>query len=122
MIPSPNSQSLFARYMEEASGVKTIETESGFIAYSLGEDCVQIDHIYILPEKRSVSLFREFCAKIGDVARSNSMSFIDCHVDIEGPRARENLLIYLAYGFEVKNLGRRHIFLRLKIEVHHGRR
>ena len=117
MTPSPN---MFAQYLKESSGIETVEFNGGFFSYSVEDDCIHVCHLFVQKESRRADKAYEFFDLIRGAAATHQKRFVDCAVDIAGPSAKKNLLIYLRQGFELKELGRRHIFLRYDNGVNNG--
>ncbi len=108
--------SLWARYAEERLGWKTIETEGGFITYSLRPPEASVEELYVVPELRKTPLGRRLVDQAMADIKDNSVSTVWAKIYIKSKGAEEALGLNLKYGFKLAGLVGDDIILKYKVE------
>ncbi len=111
MIPS-----LWARYIEELRDTRFIEYEWGFISWSLMEECIYLEDIYIVPEKRREGLALRLVEEAEEIGRKAGKAFSMAVIRLENKGHTESLKAHLAAGFVPFLTENGKIWLKRKIE------
>lgn len=93
-------KSLYARYAEEKYGLRTLETEFGFVTYKLTETVCHVETMYVVPEARRQGA----ATRLMDLVAHDlpdSVRFLSCEVDTAAKHGEQSFVAVQSYGFEV---------------------
>lgn len=108
--------SLWARYVEERLGWKTIEVDGGFITYSLKPPEASVEEFYVRPDLRKTTLAYRLVDKMMEDLRDNSVSTVWAKVYLDSKDPETPLILNLKYGFKLAALINKDIILKYKLE------
>lgn len=92
--------SLFSDYHKELGIKQVIESEHGFILYSiLGNDCY-IEDVYVVPEQRKSRVCWEMADKVVEEAKSKGCKLLIGTVIPTANNSTTSLKMLLSYGFK----------------------
>ena len=95
--------SLYAKYLEDRTPRKIIESEFGFITYEFTEDGIYIVDVYTVPEARRTGECFKLADMVLDIAKSHDLKFLYGSVCPAANNSTESLKVLLAYGFKLKS-------------------
>ena len=108
--------SLFADYHMERAGRFTIESEDGFMIYSIsGEECF-ICEFYIRPQSRRINASKFFFDKITEHATKENCTYFSCGVSVNAKNATEAVLYIIENGFKLDSANNNHIILTRELD------
>lgn len=90
--------SLFAEYLLEKEGKKTIETEYGFITYFMDNDHMHVDILFVANNVRKAGFGEKLFL---DACQSESPKSVSAAVDTSHRNPTNPLHSFLNYGFKV---------------------
>jgi len=97
MIPS-----LYARYLDERTDDKIIETLRGFASYRrLPNNQMYIVDIYVLPEYRNTGVAASLANMICEKAKEVGCTELIGTVNPSCKKATESIMVLIAYGMKV---------------------
>jgi len=72
---------LYRQYLKEREGVNLLDYEWGFATYSFEEDCVYLQDIYIVPERRGEGLGVQLMNEVASIAKTREYEIMMGSVD-----------------------------------------
>ncbi len=93
------SKSLWASYIAELRDTVFIEKEWGFISYSLMEDCIYLEDVFVIPERRKEGLALRLVEEAEAVGRAAGRKFSMAVIRLENRGHAESLKAHLTVGF-----------------------
>lgn len=94
--------SLYAFYLEEREGIKTIEEENGFITYQIMGESIWIKDLYVVPDNRLFGLGSRLADQVKYIGQENKCKVMRCTVCWQALNASDSMCAILAYGFRLK--------------------
>lgn len=91
----------YADYIREREGKETVEDARGFATYSILQDGVYIQEIYVRPEYRKEGVASHFADVIAGVARAKGYKKLFGSVCPSARGSTESLKVLLGYGFKL---------------------
>lgn len=92
--------SLYADYVFEREGFKTLEKESGFAIYRIEGEVCYIRDIYVKPEYRKKGLSYRIADEVCIFAKSADCKQLLGSVSLDLPSATASMKMLLGYGME----------------------
>lgn len=93
--------SMWAKYKEERGTGTVIETEKGFICFSIGNRECFIQDCYVLPEFREKGEAVSLMNQVRDVALKSDCLTLTMNISVGINGSNRSLKCCLDYGFEV---------------------
>lgn len=93
--------SLWAKYVEERHGWRTLEVESGFIAYDLKPPECSIEVFYVEPSMRGTPLAKRLADEVFRIAREEGAKRMWAQVTPGLPGSDHAMKTNLHYGFRL---------------------
>jgi GNAT superfamily N-acetyltransferase len=91
----------FAEYKLEREGKRVIETEEGFVSYSInGVDCY-IEDIFVSKHYRRSSIATKMADLVAEIARGNGCKLLFGSVVPKANGSHQSMLAILSYGFKL---------------------
>jgi GNAT superfamily N-acetyltransferase len=91
---------MYADYVLEREGKRVLETDHGFATFSVKQDYIYIEDIYVIPEKRKKGAASFFVDSIVAEYKTENITKLIGSVDLSSNGARESMLAILQYGFK----------------------
>lgn len=93
--------SLYGEFLKERENKEIIETEKGFITFSINGDECYIENIYVIKSERKTGLAIEFQAQVAVIAKERGCKFLSGSVVPSLPGGSESLRMLLINGFKL---------------------
>ena len=94
---------LYADFVKESYGRECIETENGFITFSVTRDVCHIDTLFVSRETRGTGggrkLFNDMLSTLPD-----EVTLLTCEVDTRSRVCSESLSVILGCGFKILDI------------------
>ena len=93
--------SLWSEYKKEISAVQFLEYEHGFISYSISNDYVYIEDIFVIPEKRRSNLAKEMADFVVQIGKSKGCTKLFGSIETKIKDPHRSLQVLLSYGMKL---------------------
>jgi hypothetical protein len=93
--------SLYADYIRETKDHTVVEDENGFYEYSLKENCVYLENIYVKPSARGFRIVKNYIRELGQIAKKHDLPCVTGVVNIAHHNANNILMLYLKNNVSV---------------------
>lgn len=87
--------SLYADYIKETKDHTVIEDENGFYEYSLKNECLYLENIYVIPSVRGVKVAKKYIKELGQIAEKYDLPCLTGVVNVKHLNADNVLMLYL---------------------------
>lgn len=94
------SKSLWARYIEELRDTRFIEKEWGFISYSIMENCIYLEDVYVIPERRREKLAVQLVEEAEAIGVLAGKTWSMAVIQMDNNFHDESLQAHLQVGFK----------------------
>lgn len=94
--------SLWSAYHKETEGHETLETESGFIRFSLNPPNCYVHDLYVRPDLRRGKYATNLADSVTLIAREAGCTHMWSEVGVVSRTSTEALYANLSYGFKVQ--------------------
>lgn len=112
--------SLWADYYREKLGWTTIETDFGFVSFSVRGSFMRIEEIYVIPEARKSGHAKDLADRVSAEGRRVGCSHLWAHVTLNANGSTDSLKAVLAYGFLAIKADQDHIYLTKELTATGG--
>jgi predicted GNAT superfamily acetyltransferase len=110
---------LWADYILEREGCKTIENEHGFLTFKeMPDGVIFIRDMFVHPSKRDSGVGQELFLELSEWARRADFKRCICQVDTRAGEASESLAKFLAKGFRLE--GAQNCVITLSRSIEHN--
>lgn len=99
---------MYAQYIKEKCNAELIQTERGFITYSVNGDSVHIHDAYVLPEYRGRG---ESKALVDEVIRRTEAKKLTSCLQINSNDMNQTLITQLCFGFKLVGASEKELYL-----------
>lgn len=104
---------LYGKYIEERLGAKILESEEGFIVYSVNnEECFILE---MKIENKRKGIGRKFISDLSEIAKAAGCKYLAGSIDLKTSGSSNALLSAMLVGFEPKKTNNNHEILIIKI-------
>ena len=108
--------SLYADYIKESKGNTVIEDEMGFYEYSLKEECLYVENIYIKEEVRGSKNMFNYMIQMAEIAKTYELPCLTAVVNIHNLNANAVLSYFIAYGGQIILAQNDNIYFTMSVE------
>lgn len=92
---------LFADYLFEKLGIETYFTEHGFVSYTIKEQGIHINEMFVKKESRRKGKGTGLLDKIKDLSKENGFKLITCNCQLDQDGTESSMRAILDSGFKV---------------------
>lgn len=107
--------SLYSEYTKELHGRETIESEKGFMTYSVESDSVYIQDVYINPLYRQTKECFRLADQVTKIAKSIGCKNLMGSVIPSYNNSTVSMKMLLAYGFKIDSSANNFILLKKEL-------
>ena len=107
--------SLYSEYIAERTDKHVYETDKGFIVYSLTEDALYIEDVFVAKDFRRQKICFEFGDYAAGIARFKGKSKLLGSVVPNSKGSTESMQMLLAYGFKLDSSINNFILLKKEL-------
>ena len=108
--------SLYADYIKESKGNTVVEDEMGFYEYSLKEECLYVENIYIKEEFRGSKNMFNYMIQMAEIAKAYDLPCLTAVVNIHNLNANAVLSYFISYGGKVILAQNDNIYFTMGVE------
>jgi predicted GNAT superfamily acetyltransferase len=94
-------KSHYAKYIKEREDKEIIEDDFGFATFVYLQDCIYIEDVYVVPEKRGENHSSIYADIISDIAKKEGYSKLLGSVVPSTPGSTASTYVLLNYGFKL---------------------
>lgn len=95
---------MYADYLKETYGLKTFESDIGFVTYKLDYGDLHIEDVYIKPDARNGDSRKVILRELVKTLPMDFIEDIDIAIDPEQEKAEEMLIYLLTNGFKLPSM------------------
>lgn len=94
--------SLYVDYLKEREGIETIESEDGFLTYTMTEEYLYIVDVYTRPSARNEGVLRGLERQAEKIAKEHGLRFLmgSVALNVNGVAASLKVLHNRGYSFQ----------------------
>ena len=108
--------SLYADYIKESKGNTVVEDEMGFYEYSLKEECLYVENIYIKDEYRGSKKMFKYMSELAEIAKAYDLPCLTAVVNVLNLNANSVLNYFITYGGRVFLAQNNNIYFTMSVE------
>lgn len=108
--------SLYADYIRETKDHKVVEDENGFYEYSLKQECLYLENIYVKPSSRGFRVVRQYIRELAEVAKQYDLPSITGVVNVAHHNVNHILMLYLKNNVSVIGALDNNIYVSIGVE------
>jgi len=105
--------SLYADYIKETKDHTVVEDEDGFYEYSLKNECLYLENIYVKPSVRGFRVVKRYIRELGQIAEEYDLLCITGVVNVEHHNANNILMLYLKNNVSVVGAADNNIYVSI---------
>lgn len=95
------SDSLYAHYLRERTSIEIIETDFGFITYSIEAEECYIRDLFILPMHRHAHMAKDLADKVLEIAKTKNCKYLTGSVCPTTKGSDSSVKVLMAYGMKL---------------------
>ena len=108
--------SLYSEYIKESKGNTVVEDEMGFYEYSLKEECLYVENIYIKEEFRGSKNMFNYMIQMAEIAKAFDLHQLTGVVNVKHLNANYLMGLYLKNGGNVMLAQNDNIYFTISVE------
>ena len=108
--------SLYADYIRETKNHKVVEHEDGFYEYSLKQECLYLENIYVKPSARGFRVVKRYIRELAEVAKQHDLPSITGVVNVEQHNVNHILMLYLKNNLSIIGALDNNIYVSIRVE------
>lgn len=107
--------SLYAAYIKEREGKEIIETDKGFLTFSIMKDGIYIEDVFTSPDHRHSGESLQLVSQVSEIAKERGLTKLFCSVIPTANNSTLSLKVVLAHGFKLNSSTNNFIWLEKRI-------
>jgi len=107
--------SAYKQYITERTNKEMIESDKGFIVYSITPNAIYVEDVWVAPAHRRNGVASKFGKMIEEIALERGLHIMLSSVDPRAKNATESLKFILEYGCKLDSCTENFILLKKEI-------
>ena len=108
--------SMYADYIKETKNHKIVEHEDGFYEYSLKQECLYLENVYVKPSARGFRVVKRYIKELAEVATQYDLPSITGVVNVEHHNVNYILMLYLKNNVSIIGAVDNNIYVSIGVE------
>lgn len=106
---------MYLEYLKERENVNSVINDTGFATYSILEDSIYLQDVYVIPKYRKNGAAKKLLLQIIDICKKHNKKGIYTSVDPKANEAHKSLEIIISQGFKLSHIENSMIYFYLGV-------